>query len=153
MVKNKELTPEELYKKNQKKAKVLKKIAPFCFYGFLALSILCLIFAIKNSFGNIAEIMELLNNKKYTGEQLRENYNFLVNKYGEWVIGGSAGFTITFINIGNALFSGLMVVSVILSLVFFVSAFVLGKWLFPRLANQIMEENQEMVNMTILKQK
>lgn len=153
MVKNKELTPEELYKKNQKKAKVLKKIAPFCFYGFLALSILCLIFAIKNSFGNIAEIMELLDNKKYTGEQLRENYNFLVNKYGEWVIGGSAGFTITFVNVGNALFSGLMVVSVILSLVFFVSAFVLGKWLFPRLANQIMEENQEMVNMTILKQK
>lgn len=153
MVENKELTPEELYKKNQKKAKVLKKIAPFVFYGCIGLSILCLIFAIKNSFGNIAEIIELLDNKKYTGEQLKSNYSYLITKYGEWVIGtGSAGFQITFVNVGNALFSGVMIVCMVLFVVFLVSAFVLGRWLLPKIANQITEENQEMVNMTILKQ-
>lgn len=148
-----ELTPEEIYKKNQKKAKVLKKIAPFVFYGCLFMSFLCLILAIKNSFGNIAEIMELLDNKKYTGEQLRTNYTYLIEKYGEWVIGsGSAGFTITFVNVGNALFSGIMVLCLFFFVVFLVSAFVLGKWLLPRIATQIAEENQDMVNMTILKQ-
>ena len=153
MVKKQELSPEETYKKNQKKAKVLKKIAPFCFYGCLLLAILCLIFAVKNSFGNVAEIIELLDNKKYTGEELQANYTYLVQKYGEWVIGnGGKGFTITFVNVGNALFSGVMVLCMFFFVVFLVSAFVLGKWLLPKIANQINEENQDMVNMTILKQ-
>lgn len=152
MVEKKELSPEELYKKNQKKAKVLKLIAPFCFYGFLVLSVIFLVVAIRNSFGNVAEIIALLDNKNYTGEQLQNNYAYLVEKYGEWTIGnGGNGFTITFVNLGNALFSGVMLLSLIFSFVFFVCAFVLGKWLFPKIANQINEENQNMVNMTILK--
>ena len=154
MAEKKQLTAEETYKRNQKKAKVFKILAPICFYGFIALSILCLFIAIKNSFGNIAEIISLLDDKKYTGLELKENYSLLVQKYGEWVIGtGNNGFTITFINIGNALFSGFMIVSLVFSLVFFVSAFVLGKWLFPTISKQIIEDNQEMVNLTILKQK
>jgi hypothetical protein len=118
----------------------------------LALAILCLIFAIKNSFGNIAEICSLLENKNYTGEQLQTNYNYLVEKYGEWTIGtGANGFQITFINIAKALFSGLMITNCILSVVLFVSAYVLGKWLLPKIAEQILIDNQDMVNMTILK--
>ena len=100
MAEKKQLTAEEIYKKNQKKSKVLRILAPICFWGFLALSVLCLIFAIRNSFGNIAEIMALLDSKKYTGVELQSNYSYLIDKYGEWVIGnGSTGFTITFINI------------------------------------------------------
>lgn len=148
----KQLTPEEIYKRNQKKSKVLRILAPICFWGFLALSILCLIFAIRHSFGNVAEICNLLDSKKFTGEELQANYNYLVEKYGEWVIGnGGTGFQITFVNIGHALFSGLMIANCIFFVVFLVSAYVLGKWLLPKISAQILLDNQDMVNLTILK--
>lgn len=148
----KQLTAEEIYKRNQKKSKVLGKLAPICFWGFLALSILCLVFAIRHSFGNVAEICNLLDSKKFTGEELQANYNYLVEKYGEWVIGnGGTGFQITFVNIGHALFSGLMITNCIFFVVFLVSAYVLGKWLLPKLSAQIILDNQDMVNLTILK--
>lgn len=148
----KQLTPEEIYKRNQKKSKVLRILAPICFWGFLALSILCLIFAIRHSFGNIAEICNLLDSKKFTGEQLQVNYDYLVEKYGEWIIGnGGTGFQITFVNIGHALFSGLMITNCIFFIVFLVSAYVLGKRLLPKLSAQILIDNQDMVNLTILK--
>ena len=148
----KQLTPEEIYKRNQKKSKVLRILAPICFWGFIALAIICLILAIKNSFGNVAEIINMLDTKKYTGEELQANYQFLVEKYGEWVIGnGGAGFQITFVNIGHALFSGIMITNCIFFVVFLVSAYLLGKWLLPKLSAQILLDNQDMVNLTILK--
>lgn len=148
----KQLTAEEIYKRNQKKSKVLRILAPICFWGFLALSILCLVFAIRHSFGNVAEICNLLDSKKFTGEELQANYNYLVEKYGEWVIGnGGTGFQITFVNVGHALFSGLMITNCIFFVVFLVSAYVLGKWLLPKLSAQIILDNQDMVNLTILK--
>ena len=148
----KQLTQEEVYKRNQKKSKVLRILAPICFWGFLALAIICLIFAIKNSFGNVAEIINMLDTKKYTGEELQANYQFLVERYGEWVIGnGGAGFQITFVNIGHALFSGLMITNCIFFVVFLVSAYLLGKWLLPKLSAQILIDNQDMVNLIILK--
>ena len=148
----KQLTPEEIYKRNQKKSKVLKILAPICFWGFLALAIICLILAIKNSFGNVAEIINMLDTKKYTGEELQANYQFLVEKYGEWVIGnGGSGFQITFVNIGHALFSGLMITNCIFFVVFLVSAYLLGKWLLPKLSSQILLDNQDMVNLVVLK--
>ena len=151
-MRKKELTPEKIYKKNQKISKFLKILAPICFWGFLALAFFCLIFAIKNSFGNVAEIIRLLNNKKYTGEELRANYEFLTNKYGEWVIGnGSAGFQITFVNIAKALFSALAITNFILFIIFLVSAYVFGKWVLPKVSAQIIQDNQDMVNLVILK--
>ena len=147
-----EKTPEEIYKGNQRKSKILRTISPFVFWGCLALSILCLFLAIRHSFGNVAEIMDLLDSKKYDGGQLRANYDYLTNKYGEWIIGnGSAGFQITFVHIGHALFSGLMFACVFLSIVFFVSAHLLGKWLLPKIAEQILQDNQDMVNLTVLR--
>lgn len=148
----KQLTPEEIYKRNQKKSKVLRILAPICFWGFLALAIICLILAIKNSFGNVAEIINMLDTKKYTGEELQANYQFLVEKYGEWVIGnGGSGFQITFVNIGHALFSGLAITNCIFFVVFLVSAYLLGKWLLPKLSSQILLDNQDMVNLVVLK--
>ena len=152
MAEKKKKTPEQVYKGNKRKAKLLAILAPVVFWGFIVISVFCVVLAFKHSFGNIAEIMRLLDDKVYTGEQIETNYNFLLNKYGEWTIGsGGYGFTIRFINIGKALFSGLMITNIILAVVFFVSAFVLGKWLLPKIAHQINVENQDMVNLTILK--
>lgn len=148
-----QLTAEEQYRKNQRISKGLKIISPIVFWVCIALSILFIILAFKNSFGNVAEITSMLDDKHLTGEELEANYAYLLDKYGEWVIGdGSKGFTIAFVNIGRALFSGVMIASCIFALLFFILAFVLGKWLFPRLADQITENNQDMVNLTILKQ-
>lgn len=147
-----QLTPEQIYKRNQKKSKIMKILAPVVFWVCLALSLVCLILAVKNSFGNIAEITDMLDTKAHTGDELQANYHYLTEKYGEWVIGnGGTGFQITFVNIGKACFSGLMITYCVFFVVFLVSAYVLGKWLLPRLAEQTLQDNQDMVNITVLK--
>ena len=148
----KQLTAEQIYRRNQKKSKVLRILAPIVFWGCLAFAFMCLIFAIRNSFGNVAEICDLLDNSRFTGDELQANYTYLTEKYGEWVIGnGGNGFTITFVNVGKALFSGLMITNVILSGVLFISAYVLGKWLLPKISAQILIDNQDMVNLQVLR--
>lgn len=148
----KERTAEELYKLNQKRAKIMRKVAPFVFWGFIALAIVCFILAIYNSLGNINEIIQQLNSKKYTGEQLQAHYNALVEKYGEWVIGnGGAGFTIKFINIARAAFSGIMIANFIFCGVSLVLAYLFGKWILPKMATMLEQSNTDMVNLTILR--
>ena len=148
----KQRTAEQVYKSNQAKAKFLKFAAPICFWGFLALGLLCLVLAIRYSIGNMVEIFNLLDDKVYTGEQLQANYDFLVAKYGQWGIGnGGAGFTLRFINIANALFSHAFILNLTMSCFFVLSAFILGKWILPKIAKQIVANNQDMVNITILK--
>ena len=144
----------DIYKKNKKRARVLKILAPIVFWSFLLISFICLNFAVKNSFGNLIEMIDLLDKKTYTGEELQANYQMLINQYGEWIIGnGSNGFTISFINIKSVMFSGFMLTNAILSVIFFISAYLLGKWLLPLFANQITQNNQDIVNETILQDK
>ena len=148
------LSKEELYKKNQKRVKVYGFLSPVCFWVFLVLSVVCFILAIKNSLGNVNEIIDLLETSNHTGEELQANYAYLTEKYGEWVIGnGNAGFQLVFINLKRAVFSGFMITCFIACVVFLISAYVLGKWLFPFLAKKTLQENQDMVNLTILKDK
>lgn len=142
----------EIYKKNQKRAKIFAVISPFVFWGLIALAVIFFVLALENSVGNMDEITTLLNSKKYTGEELRANYLYLTAKYGEWVIGsGGTGFTLTFINVKAAIFGGFAVFAGISAIVCFIGAFVLGKWLFPMLAKKITQDNEDMVNLTILK--
>ena len=151
-MKKQTLTQEQVYKKRQKRAKLFSVIAPVCFWTLLLLALILFYFSLKNSIGNIAEIIDLLDNKIYNGEQLAENYAYLVNKYGEWVIGSaSGGFTITFINIKRAVFNGLAVIELITSITCFISAYLWGRWLLPLFAKSLTQNNQDMVNLTILK--
>ena len=116
--------------------------------------ILLFLVSIKHSLGNLLEITDLLNSKVYTGAELRANYDMLINKYGEWHIGnGNAGFSIEFINIYNAVFGGVAVTCFVLAVFCLIASFVFGKYVLPIMARQITESNQDMVNMTILKEK
>jgi len=94
-----------------------------------------------------------LDKMKYTGTELEQNYQYLVNKWGEWeIIGaGSAGLVIRYVDVGNALFSGLMITYCILTFVTLVLALVLGKIVFPMLEKYFKNSNDEMVDMATLK--
>lgn len=148
----KERTAEEVYNSNKKKAKACRILAPIVFWVLIGIAILCFILAIANSLGNIAEITNKLNTKKYTGEELQANYNALIQKYGEWTIGnGGMGFQIKFVNIGRACFGGIMITNFILCGTCLLSAFLLGKWILPKIAQIIEQNNVDMVNLTILR--
>ena len=147
----KELTLTEKYDKREKWSKRLRWITPLCFWVCIVLSIVCLVVAIEFSVGNIREITSLLNSKKFTGEQLQANYQFLIDKYGEWMIGnGGAGFTITFVNIGKAVFNAMSIFNMTMAFIFFIGAFVLGKWTLPKLAKSFEQDNQDMTNKATL---
>lgn len=107
----------------------------------------------KNSIGNITEILHLLDKDVYTGEQIAENYKMLVEKWGEWEIVGenTAGLVIRYVDIRNALFSGLMVTYLILTLVSLLLSIALGKIVFPQLVKLYSNNNDEMVNLATLK--
>ena len=107
----------------------------------------------KNSIGNITEILHLLDKDAYTGGQIAENYKMLVEKWGEWEIVGenTAGLVIRYVDIRNALFSGLMVTYLILTLVSLLLSIVLGKVVFPQLVKLYSNNNDEMVNLATLK--
>lgn len=143
---------EKIYKKNQHRAKALAILSPIVFWGGIALAIFCFIVAIRNSIGNVIEIIDMLDSKTHTGEQMADNYAMLVAKYGEWVIGtGDNGFTIVFINIKNALFGGFALANAIIGVVILASAIILGKWGFPLWSKSITQGNQDAVNIKLLK--
>lgn len=145
------LSSEQIYKKNKLKSKLFKKLSPIVFWSFMALFLFFVILTIRNSWGNITEIINLLDKDIYTGEELSANYKYLVEKYGEWIIiGKNAGvFSIQFIDIRQAFFSGLMVTYIVLSVVCLIIA-VIGKILFLKLAEYYSDNNQDMVNIATL---
>lgn len=89
----------------------------------------------------------------YTDEEIAEHYKYLVEKWGEWEIVGadSAGLVIRYVDIRNALFSGLMITYTILTAVSLLLAIVFGKIVFPQLAKLYSNNNDEMVDVATLK--
>lgn len=152
MKENIQLTPEQMYKRNQLKSKIFKKISPITFWGFMGLFVFFVILTVGNSWGNISEIISMLDKNKLTGEQIAQNYDYLVRKWGEWIIVGQSNstFSIRFIDIRQAFFSGLMITYITLAIICLVIAIVLGKVVFPKLAQLYSDNNQDMVNMATL---
>ena len=141
-----------MYKKNQFKAKLFKRIAPIVFWTFLGLSILFFVLMVQNSVGNITEIISLLDKDSLTGDQIQQNYGYLVDKWGEWTIIGENGglFSIQFVNIQNAFFSGLMATFLTLGIVCLSISIIGGKIVFPKLAQYYTDNNQSMVDIATL---
>ena len=94
-----------------------------------------------------------MDKKKYSGTELQTNYQYLIDKWGEWeLIGeGMSGLVIRYVNVGNALFSGLMITYMVLSIVAFVLAITFGKIVFPMLSKHYANTNDEMVDLAALK--
>lgn len=148
------MTKTEQYKKNQKKSKLLNRLAPIVFWGLLAVAVFCLFLALRNSLGNLGEIIDLLDSRKYNETEVSEHYQMLIDRYGEWRIGAeSGGMAILFINLKAAVFNGFATMTAIFSVVFLACAFLLGKWILPMRAKQIEQDNQDLVNLTILANK
>ena len=141
-----------MYKKNLQKSKIFKRLAPVVYWGFMALFVLFVILTISNSWGNITEIIHLLDKDTFTGEEISQNYQYLIEKWGEWVIiGKNAGmFSVQFVDIRRAFFSGLMITYLSLSIVSVCVAILVGKILLPKLSQLYSDNNQNMVNMATL---
>lgn len=118
----------------------------------ISLTILFVSLTIKNSVGNVTEIIQLLDKDVYTRQEIAENYRYLVEKWGEWTVIGHDGsaFEVSFINIGAALFSGLMKTYLILTIISFSTAIIVGKVLFPKLSTYYKDHNQDIVNLATL---
>ena len=94
----------------------------------------------------------MLDKDIYTGEELSANYQYLIEKYGEWIIiGKNAGvFSVQFVDIRAAFFSGVMIAYIIFSIICFTIAIIAGKIVFPKMAQYYADNNQDMVNMATL---
>lgn len=122
------------------------------FWVFIGLTIFFASLTIRNSIGNVTEIIQLLDKDVYTRQEIAENYSILVEKWGEWSIIGTNGslFEVKFIDISNALFSGLMKLYLTFTLISFGIAIIVGKVLFPKLSDYYKDYNQDMVNLATL---
>lgn len=94
-----------------------------------------------------------MDKETYNAAELRDNYQMLVAKWGEWELLGehSAIFAIRYVDVGNAMFSGLMITYTTLCSIFFVCAIVFGKIVFPLLGKHYENTNTELVDMATLK--
>lgn len=153
MKEKKPLTAEELYKKNLKKSRWLHNLALPTFYTCLLIAAIFAFFALKNSIGNVFEILDALDKEKYTGAEIQANYARLVATWGEWEIVGenNAGLVIRYINIKNAIFSALAITQAICAITFFVAGIIFGRLVLPGLSKKYEDGNKELVDLTSLR--
>lgn len=106
---------------------------------------------IENSVGNVIEINTLLDKELYNTVELQENYNYLSEKWGEWETGAmSGGVKITYVNVMNAMFSGLMKINMILCVASLTISFMFGKIIFPLLAKVYTEQNDTLIDLATI---
>ena len=146
----KELTSEQLYRKNKSLAKVYAILSPLSWYLFLVLTLVFCIFAFENSVGNVVNILDKLDTKKYSGNEIEQNYLALVEEWGELQI-GTGRISARYVHIGNALFSGMLKLYVTLASSSLCAAVILGKIVFKSLAKMYKNRNEEMVDLATLK--
>ena len=148
MEKKTPLTSEQIYKKNKRKTKIFKILSIVSWYVFLALTFVFIFFMLRNSIGNVVGIISKLDSDVYNRTELIQNYNKLADQWGEWEL---IGVSVRYIDIGNALFSGLMITFCILASASILLAVLLGKIIFPALKKHYENSNTEMVDLATLK--
>lgn len=99
----------------------------------------------------MTEILNLLDKETYNETELVDNYQYLVDKWGEWeIVGGTGGLSIRYVDVGKALFSGLMITYSCFTVGALCIAIIFGKLVFPLLAKTYKNANEEMVDMATL---
>jgi hypothetical protein len=118
----------------------------------LSVTILFFCLTTKHSVGNVVEIIDLLDADTHTRVELQENYNMLKEKWGEWILFGDegTGISVKYINVGNALFSGLMITFGTITIISFFLAIIIGKFLLPMLSKMYTNNNEQMVDLATL---
>lgn len=116
----------------------------------ITLILFCL--TIKNSIGNVVEIIDRLDSDTHTRVELLENYEALKERWGEWILFGNegTGISVKYINVGNALFSGLMITFGTITIISFSLAIIIGKFLLPMLSKMYTNNNEQMVDLATL---
>lgn len=101
---------------------------------------------VQNEFGTEGITEERLK------EQANKNYVYLEKKYGEWEIYGqeSSIIKVDIIDYRNALFGGITQAYLILTIVFFTSAIVFGKLVFPLLTKTYRAANEQMADLAAI---
>lgn len=119
----------------------------------MAITILFFCLAVRNSIGNVIEITDLLDKDRYTRIELETNYLKLTEKWGEWTVFGDdgAGISVKYINVGKALFSGLMKTFTTLTVVFFMLSVIIGKIILPNVLKMYTDSNEQLVDLATLK--
>lgn len=101
---------------------------------------------VQNEFGTEGITEERLK------EQANKNYAYLKQKYGEWEIYGkeSSIIKVRIVDYRNALFGGITQAYLILTIVFFTSAIVFGKIVFPQLSKTCLSANKQMADLAAI---
>ena len=142
--------PKQMYEQNIKTSRALRISAPIIKWGLLGLAIIFIALMLTNSLGNLSEITNLLDANKYNGEELAENYAYLTDKYGEWILfgrDGGAPISVRFVDFRAAFFSGVAITFLILTIISLVLSVVLGKILFPSLSKSLKEQAEYVKNL------
>ena len=79
-------------------------------------------------------------------------YNIMKEKYNVFVCGNIGIPIFKFIDVKQVAFSGFVLFTFLMSIFLTISAFILGKWILPKIANLIEQENQNMVNRMVLRE-
>lgn len=146
-----EISAEQIYRQNKKKAKVFQRLAPIIRIVFLVLAVVFFWQMIENSVGNVIEINNLLDKEIYNAAELQENYEYLVDKWGEWETGAmSGGVKITYVNVMKAMFSGLMKLFMIFSITSLLISVLFGKIVFPLMAKIFTEQNDTLIDLATI---
>lgn len=119
----------------------------------MLIAVIFAFFALRNSIGNVFEILDALDKEKYTGAEIQANYARLVATWGEWEIVGenNAGLVIRYINIKNAIFSALAITQAICAVTFLIAGIIFGKIVLPGLSKKYADGNKELVDLTSLR--
>lgn len=86
----------------------------------------------------------------YSGEQIAQNYQALVERWGEMHVTEFGSFQIKYIDIQKAFFNGASITYLTLAIVFLVAAIALGKILFPQLCNMYKSANDQLADLAAI---
>lgn len=95
-------------------------------------------------------ILRMLDKDKYAEEQIAQNYQILAEQWGEMTITNVGGFQIKYIDINKAFFNGASITYLVLTIIMFTMAIILGKIVLQQLAKMYTSANTQMADLAAI---